>query len=120
MKQIYVESYYRSGYSRFMQYINNIINHPRRESIEKRLEIIEFFDEFGAAATRRAFGKARSTLYLWKQKLKKANGKLSALAPGDKTPLHKRRRLVHPFIQDFIIEYRTRHWGLIRALLRQL
>ena len=109
MKQIYVESYYRNGYSRFMQYINNILDHPKRESIEKRLEIIEFCDEFGFEATRKAFGKGRSTIYLWKQKLKKSAGKLSALAPGDKTPLRKRKRVVHPFIEGFIVEYRSSH-----------
>ncbi len=36
MKQIYIESYYRNGYSRFMKYILDILNHPKRESIEKR------------------------------------------------------------------------------------
>ncbi len=111
MKQIYIESYFRSGYSRFMKYINNILNHPKRESIEKRLEIIQFFEEFGAEATRRAFSRGRSTIYLWKQKLKKTGGKLSALAPGDKTPIHKRKRLVPPFIEHFIVEYRTNHPG---------
>ena len=89
MKQIYVESYFRSGYSRFMQYINNIGNHAKRECIEKRLDIIKFFDEFGSDATRKAFYKSRSTVYLWKRKLKLSEGKLSALAPGDTTPLHK-------------------------------
>ncbi len=111
MKQIYVASYYRNGYSSFMKYIHNILNHPKRESIEKRLEIIQFFDEFGEAATKKAFGKGRSTMYLWKQKLKKADGKLSALAPGDKTPIHKRKRLIRPFIEHFIVEYRTVHPG---------
>lgn len=111
MKQIYVESYYGNGYSRFMQYINNILDHPKRESIEKRLEIIEFFDEFGTKATRKAFHKGRSTIYLWKQKLKNSSGKLSALAPGDKTPIHKRKRMVHPFIEHFITEYRSHHPG---------
>ena len=94
-----------------MKYILDILNHPKRESIEKRLDIIKFFDEFGAEATRRAFDKGRSTLYLWKQKLKKSEGKLSALAPGDKTPIHKRKRLVHPVIERFIVEYRTGHPG---------
>jgi transposase InsO family protein len=94
-----------------MQFINNILDHPRRETIEKRLEIIKFCDEFGFEATRRAFSKSRSTIYLWKQKLKQAGGKLSALAPGDKTPIHKRRRVVHPFIEHFIIEYRSTHPG---------
>ena len=92
-----------------MKYINNILNHPKRESIEKRLEIIQFFEEFGSEASRRAFGRGRSTIYLWQQKLKKAGGKLSTLAPGDKTPIHKRKRLLHPFIEHFIIEYRSNH-----------
>jgi transposase InsO family protein len=70
---------------------------------------IKFFDEFGIAATRRAFGKGRSTIFLWKHKLKISGGKLTALAPGNKTPLHKRKRMVNPFIEDFIIQYRTSH-----------
>lgn len=112
MKQIYVASYYGSGYSRFMKYIKNILDHPQREGIERRLEIIKFFDEFGEVATIRAFHKSRSTVYLWKQKLKKADGKLSALATGDRTPLHRRKRVVHPFIGGFIIQYRTTHPGV--------
>ena len=94
-----------------MQHIEDILNHPKRESIERRLNIIEFFDEFGEEATRRAFGKSRSTIYLWKQTLKKSGGKLSALSPGDRTPINKRKRIVHPFIERFIVEYRTNHPG---------
>jgi len=111
MKQIYVEGCYGNGYSRFMQYVNNVINHPKREIIERRVHIIKFFDEFGAEATSKAFGKSRSTIYLWKQKLKASDGKLSALAPADKAPIHRRKRIVHPFVEDFIISYRTNHPG---------
>jgi transposase InsO family protein len=111
VKQIYVESYYGNGYSRFMQYIGDITAHPKWDCIEQRVEIIKFFDEFGEEATRRAFHKSRSTIYLWKQKLKKTGGKLSALAPGDKAPINKRKRVVPPFIERFIIEYRTTHPG---------
>ena len=117
MKQIYVESYFRNGYSRFMKYIEDITGHPKRECIEKRVEIIKFFDDFGAEVTRRAFAKGRSTIYLWKQKLKVANGKLSALAPGDRTPIHKRKRVVHPFIEDFIVDYRTAHPGVDKTTI---
>ncbi len=94
-----------------MQYVMDVLKHPRRQEIEKRLDIIKFFDEFGPAATQKAFKKSRSTVYLWKQKLAQAGGKLSALAPGNKTPLHKRRRVVHPFIEDFIVKYRLAHPG---------
>ena len=100
-----------------MKYVHDVLDHPKRESIERRLEIIQFFDEFGAEATRRAFSKGRSSIYLWKQKLKKAGGKLSALAPGDKTPLHKRKRVVHPFIERFIVEYRTTHPGVDKTTI---
>jgi len=94
-----------------MQLINDILDHPARGVIEKRIEIIKFFDDYGAEAANRAFGKSRSTIFLWKQKLKRKDGKLSALAPGDRTPINKRRRLVHPFITDFIIKYRNAHPG---------
>ena len=120
MKQIYVESYYRTGYSRFMRYTNDILYHSQKEAIEKRLEIIKFFDDYGAEATRRAFGKGRSTVFLWKQKLKKSGGRLSSLAPGDKTPVHKRKRLVHPFILDFILKYRTDHPGVDKMTITPL
>jgi hypothetical protein len=94
-----------------MQYFNDVFEHPKREAIEQRLEIIKFFDDYGALATKRAFGKSRSTIYLWKQKLKKTSGKLSALAPGDRSPKNKRHRIVSTFIERFIMEYRTSHPG---------
>jgi transposase InsO family protein len=111
VKQIYVESYFRNGYSRFMKQNSNSASHFTQESIEQRLRIIQFFDEFGTEATKKAFNKSRSTIYLWKQKLNKAKGKISALAPGSRAPIHKRRRVVHPFIEAFILKYRTEHPG---------
>jgi len=117
VKQIYVESYYHSGYSRYMQRVNDILDHPKQKVIEQRLRIIDFFDDYGAEATRKAFGKSRSTIYLWKKKLKSSVGKLSALAPGDKVPHHKRKRVVHPFITSFIIGYRTNHPGVDKTTI---
>jgi len=117
MKQIYVESYYHNGYNYWMEKLNDILNHPKQKAIEERIKIIEFFDEYGEQATKKAFGKARSTVYLWKQKLKKAGYRLSALAPRDKTPKRKRGRLVDPFIESFIIEYRTLHPGVDKVTI---
>jgi putative transposase len=115
LRQIYVAGFYGSGYSRFMKC--DISDHPQRECIENRVEIIKFFEDYGAEATRRAFGKSRSTIYLWKQRLAKSEGRLSALAPGNKAPRHKRRRIVHPFIEGFIIEYRTQHPGVDKTTI---
>jgi len=100
-----------------MQYINDIAGHPRQASIEERVTIIKFFDDYGAEVTRRAFGKSRSTIYLWKQRLNKGGGKLSALAPGDRFPLHKRKRIVHPLIEHFIVEYRVAHPGVDKTTI---
>jgi putative transposase len=94
-----------------MEMVYDITSHPKRKDIEKRVEIIKFFDDYGADATRRAFGKGRSTVFLWKQKLKKSGGKLSALALGDRAPRRRRHRSINPFIESFIIEYRTSHPG---------
>ena len=117
MRQIYIEGCYGNGYSRFMQYVNNVTHHSKREIIEKRVNIIEFFDEFGAEATKKAFGKSRSTIYLWKRKLRDSGGKLSALAPGDKAPINRRKRIVHPFIEEFIINYRLDRPGVDKATI---
>ncbi len=94
-----------------MKYVHDVFDHPKRWNIEKRLEIIEFCDEFGFKAAKMAFGKSRSTIYLWKQKLKNSGGKLSALAPGNRTPKKRRCRIVPPFIEGFIMEYRNAHPG---------
>ncbi len=117
MHLISVASSYKSGYSRFMQYIMDVLNHPRRHEIERRLDIIKFFDQFGPVPTQKAFHKSRSTIYLWKHRLAKAGGKLSALAPGNKTPLHKRKRFVHPFVENFIVKYRQAHPGADKTTL---
>jgi len=47
-----------------MQRVNDILNHPEQKEIEERLKILDFFDEYGAQATGKAFGKSRSTIYL--------------------------------------------------------
>ena len=117
MKQIYVESYYHSGYNHWMEKLNDILDHPKQKVIEERIKIIEFFDEYSEQATGKAFGKGRSTVYLWKQRLKKGGYRLSALAPGDKTLKRKKRRPGDPFIEGFIISYRTLHPGVYKATI---
>lgn len=117
MKQIYVESYYPRGYSRWIQKTNDIISHPRQKEIKSRLKIIEFFDEYGADATRKAFGKSRSTIYPWKQKLKDSGGKLSSLAPDSREPLNRRRRRHDPFIDQFVVDYRTKYPGVDKVTI---
>lgn len=118
MQQIYIESYFRSGYTRFMNYISNISTHPDKKIIEERLKILEFFDEFGTDATKKAFDKGRSTLFLWKKTLKEDGGRLSALAPKKTKPKHFRQSMISPDINHFIKDYRLIHPGVGKETIK--
>ena len=103
-----------------MKYISNITHMSREDQaiILKRLKIIEFFEEFGETATKRAFDKGRSTVYLWKKKINSSGGHLSALkleSKAPKTPREKRK--VNEFHQDFILEYRIKHPGVSKETI---
>jgi putative transposase len=111
LKQIYVAHCFKKAYIHFMEYVADYLDNPQKDIIEQRLEILKFYDEFGLAATQKAFKKSRSTIFLWKQKLSASGGKLSSLAPGSRAPLHRRKRAINPFIAQFILDYRAKHHG---------
>lgn len=104
-------------YNRRMTYIQDIAGHPQEAAIRRRLKIIEFFEKYGVAATRQAFGVARSTVYLWQQKLNEGGGRLSSLAPGSRVPRTKRHRRVDSRITAFILRYRQEHPGVGKGII---
>lgn len=103
------------GYSRFMRSVDKVVNSAKHEEIETRLKIIQFFDDYGAEATRRAYGKSRSTVYLWKRKLRREG--TAALVSGDRAPKRRRRRIVAPLVESFIVGYRTNHPGVDKTTI---
>jgi len=64
MQQIYLESFFRSGYRRFMKYISNIahLDDKAKQIIYHRVQIIEFFKEFGLLPAKKAYKVSRSTI----------------------------------------------------------
>jgi len=58
----------------------------------------------GEKTTKRAFNRGRSTIYLWKQKIKSSGDYLSALLPSSKTPKHHPKRKVNKEIIEFILQ----------------
>lgn len=116
MQQIYISGYFR-GYNLLMK-TSALLNHPQRREIEERIKIINFFDQYGAQATKAAFGRSRSTMFLWKQKLKQASGRLVALAPCSTAPKTKRRRQTDQRIVVFIKEYRHHHPGVGKETIK--
>ena len=55
MKQVYVVAGTVKGYYHLMQYVEDITGHPQQVCIEKRLEIIQFFEKYGKEATEIAY-----------------------------------------------------------------
>lgn len=120
MKQIYLQSYFHSGYNRLMKYISNIahLNKVDRAVILERLKIVEFFEEFGEVATKKAFNRGRSTIFLWKKKVKISGGYLSALRPESKAPKAHPQRKTSNEIVDFILQYRKSHPGVDKVTIK--
>jgi len=105
------------GYHRLMESLE-YVNHPRRAEIERRLEVIKFFDEFGVDATKKAFKVARSTVYEWKKRLRDGGGRLVALASKSRAPKRKRKRETSKGVVEFILRYRTEHPGVGKATIK--
>jgi transposase InsO family protein len=121
MQQIYLQSSFRPGYNRLMKYISNIahMSEKDREVISQRVKIIEFYEEFGKEATFQAFSISRSTVMLWKQKLKKNGFRLSALKLGSRAPKSPRlKRKVSQEIIDFVYDYRVNHPGVSKETIK--
>jgi len=108
------------GYARKAMNIQDITHHPYKHIIEQRVKIISFYDDYGAEATKRAFSVGRSTVFLWKQRLKANEGCLSSLAPGNRAPHIRRSRTVDSRITSFIVTQRTEHPRLSKDKLAVL
>jgi putative transposase len=109
-----------TGYARKAMNTQDITHHKDRKVIEHRIKVLNFFDRYGPEATKEAFSVSRATIYLWKQKLKKAQGQLNALAPGDRAPKTRRKRTVNEAITSFIVTERTEHYRLGKDKLAEL
>ena len=94
-------------YKTFVMLANHInnISLKNQELITHRLKIIEFFDEYGAIATKKAFSVSRSSVFNWKRALKLNNGNLKSLIAKSKAPIHKRTSKINPLIKNFIRNY---------------
>lgn len=120
MQQLFLNGAFH-GYNRLMKYISNIAHMSEQDQsvIKRRLKIIEFYDRFGREATKQAFEVSKSTVMLWKQKLKQNEGRLSSLKPQSKAPKNPRlKRKVRSDIIEFVLEYRQKHPGVSKETIK--
>ncbi len=59
------------------------------EIAQKRLRIIEFYDQHGEKTTKEAFGVGRNTIFVWKKRLRDNKNSLPALIPASTIPKTK-------------------------------
>lgn len=118
MQQIYLNHWFR-GYNRLMKYISDIVHLKEKDQviIRERIRILEFFDEFGEVATKKAFDRSRSTVFSWKKIIKKGGGRLSSLKSQSKAPKTRSKRIVRFEHIDFIENYRNEHPGVSKETI---
>jgi hypothetical protein len=107
LKQIYIAICSPKNYIYLMENVADYVDNPPKKAIGRRLEILKFFDEFGLEVTKKAFKASCSTVFLCKKKRQDAGGKLPVLILDNRVPLHRRKRIVDPFIVQFIIDYHS-------------
>jgi len=94
-----------------------------KQEVERRVKILGFWKEHGTKAARDAFGVSKRTLFRWQAALAKKQGHLDALDPQFTIPIGRRRRIVLPEVESFIIRERGEHPRLgkkkIAALLKE-
>ena len=112
MQQIYPTGAFKGFKKAWNTRTFDELTKKQKEEAKRRLKIISFFDQYGEAATKQAFNAGRSTVYLWKKKLKDSDDKLSSLAPKSKHPKRFRKSKIDRKIREFILDYRLAHPGV--------
>jgi len=108
------------GYGRYMQFKQYLKTITHNQIVQERLNLIKFFDEFGPAATKKAFGYCRATIYLWKQRYKRSGNNPASLIPKSKRPQHFRRMEVDSLIISFIRDLREKYPRLGKEKIKPL
>ena len=94
-----IHSKYR-GIKGFITVCNDAVRyrHMITEQALRKARILAFWEKHGLQAAMEAFGVKRRTLFLWKRKLKEAEGKFEGLNEKKTTPKIKRKR-IWPYYQ---------------------
>ena len=97
------------GYDEYMTFKSYIKTISRNQIVQEKLSIIEFFNKYGATATKQAFSVSRSTVYSWKKRYRDFKYNPSSLIPKSKRPHNTRRMYIDTHILDFITNLRKKY-----------
>jgi transposase InsO family protein len=108
------------GWRRMQGMLASLQRFDRNEVAKQRHKIIHFYDQYGEAATKEAFGADRKVIHVWKKKLEQSGGRLEALVPVSTKPYKVRTMSVDTRIIDFIRSYRRKYGRIGKEKLKPL
>ena len=108
------------GWRRIQGMLGSLQRFDESEVAQQRHKIIQFYEQYGEAATKEAFGADRKVIHVWKKKLQQSGGRLEALVPVSTKPYRVRTMTVDTRIIDFIRSYRRKYGRIGKEKLKPL
>ncbi len=96
------------------------LNFSKNDAAKFRLEVINFYNKHGLAATMDAYGVSRATIFRWKKKLKDSKGDITSLIPKSRAPKRKRQMEASTEVIEFIRKTRKEHPRLGKEKIKPL
>jgi len=84
----------------------------------KRMNILNFYKEFGEKATIKAFGADRKVISKWNKRLLSSGGKLVSLIPDSTRPINTRVPKTRVEVVEFIKNQREAHFRIGKEKLK--
>ena len=108
------------GYARYMKFKHDLGITQNNHIVQKRLEVVLFFEKYGLSPTLDAFKVSKSSIYLWRSVLKKWKYQTIFLVPKSTRPKNTRRMVVDSLILKFIKEIRENTCNLGKSKIKVL
>ena len=97
------------GYRGLQRMLWSLRGFGESEVAQQRMKILNFYETYGEAATREAFGADRKLISRWRKRLREQDGKLSALIPQSTRPRRVRTSVVSHRVIGYLRELRKDH-----------
>jgi len=111
----YLNKFYKMPVVRAVRALDKVLTNDHAEA-KRRKRILDFYEQYGLAATLSAFDICRSSLFKWR-KMYGEEG-LRGLMPLSKAPHKKRKSAVLREIDDFVINYRRKYGRVSQEVIK--
>ena len=106
------------GAKKVINMIASLRRFDKDEVANQRMKIIKFYEEYGEAAAKQAFGADRKVVNRWRKRLSDSGGKLASLIPTSTKPVSVRQPQTRAEIVEFIKSQREKHFRIGKEKLK--